>query len=1039
MGRFEEYLSYCQQYEAIYGVDKTVVLYQCGKFYELYGVDNDEEKIGKVIEIANLLHIQDTRVNSKIVENSRKNPQMAGFNCVSLDRFLDILIENGYTTVIVDQLTQGTEIKRGVTAIWSQGTYINNLGKTDHCLVSLYIECEPHRKSGKSYEHIGMTAINLATGKNIVHEAVSTVSDPTHAMDDAFRFIQSFHTVEVLIQSRGYFNWCGSGESPNGTRAEYDGINFSDKLGLMHTTTHIKLDAVPAELYDMHYQENVLRRYFPDHGHCTVIEYLSLTKLQCATIAYILLLQFCCDHKAELLRYLKEPEQWDESKTLVLDYNAICQLNLNEEHYRVSGIKQKKVLHSVCTLMDSTTTNMGKRLLYSRLLNPLTDVDAIRKRYDYVAYIKDHTCTESESNSLIIKSKGIISPISSSTSASPSSWMTWLSNNLKRISDIERLHRRIQLGILIPSELSAIIESYVIIKYIINKINETPQCLLHELLSANIPDFTTLCQYIRKTINVDDAKKYTSMDFDDSFFLLGYHAEIDRVSGEIRYAERAITVITQKFSDLIKINSDAVKYNDSSSDESYHLDISKPRFKILSSALSSKISVYFEQDTYVFNGLNEFHVDDRNKSNVKFTHPIIDELHYGKAKNIHKIRSLVKEVYISFLNHISRTYTPIMDTIVDLIAQLDVYTSCAKVASYNGYCQPTIIANTEKSCFRVIGLRHPIIESLVRTQYVSHDLTLGMNVDGMLLYGINQTGKSSTMKAVGIAVVLAQAGFYVPAKEFAYYPYKRIMTRIIGNDNMHGGLSSFAVEMSELRSILIRADQSTLVLGDEICHGTETQSAISLVTASVMSLAQRHCTFIFATHLHQLSEMAEITALINVKAFHLTMSRNPVNGEIIYNRQLREGSGPATYGLEVAEALRIPMEVVEQAINIRKKYFGSGDKPVKSVYNAEVYQQTCRVCEEEGKPDIRATETHHIMFQSEADDKGFIGRSTIYKHHPTNLVPLCHKHHLWTHSNKDAELIIIGYKDDGHLDYRIRPKLRTLIPKVYGGIAPDSF
>ena len=182
--------------------------------------------------------------------------------------------------------------------------------------------------------------------------------------------------------------------------------------------------------------------------------------------------------------------------------------------------------------------------------------------------------------------------------------------------------------------------------------------------------------------------------------------------------------------------------------------------------------------------------------------------------------------------------------------------------------------------------------------------------------------------------------------------------RILDGMNVNtdaSGNDTFAVEMSELRSILIRADQSTLVLGDEICHGTETQSAISLVTASVMSLAQRHCTFIFATHLHQLSEMAEITALINVKAFHLTMSRNPVNWEIIYNRQLREGSGPATYGLEVAEALRIPMEVVEQAINIRKKYFGSGDKPVKSVYNAEVYQQTCRVCEEEGKPDIRAT------------------------------------------------------------------------------------
>ena len=121
---------------------------------------------------------------------------------------------------------------------------------------------------------------------------------------------------------------------------------------------------------------------------------------------------------------------------------------------------------------------------------------------------------------------------------------------------------------------------------------------------------------------------------------------------------------------------------------------------------------------------------------------------------------------------------------------------------------------------------------------------------GVLLFGTNAAGKSSLMKAVGLNVILAQAGFYVACSEFQIKPYTQIFTRILNNDNIFKRQSSFAVEMSELRSILKRSDNKSLVLGDEVCSGTETTSALSIVSASLKTLSDIKCSFIFTSHLH---------------------------------------------------------------------------------------------------------------------------------------------------------------------------------------------
>ena len=143
-----------------------------------------------------------------------------------------------------------------------------------------------------------------------------------------------------------------------------------------------------------------------------------------------------------------------------------------------------------------------------------------------------------------------------------------------------------------------------------------------------------------------------------------------------------------------------------------------------------------------------------------------------------------------------------------------------------------------------------------------NDVSLGVDgVDGVLLYGVNSVGKSSIMKAVGLAVVAAQAGMFVAADalELGERPFTGIYTRIGLRDDLARGHSTFVVEMLELRAILRRASARSLVIGDELCAGTEAQSALAIVGAGVVTLAKRGARFAFATHLHELPRLPQVT------------------------------------------------------------------------------------------------------------------------------------------------------------------------------------
>jgi DNA mismatch repair protein MutS len=260
------------------------------------------------------------------------------------------------------------------------------------------------------------------------------------------------------------------------------------------------------------------------------------------------------------------------------------------------------------------------------------------------------------------------------------------------------------------------------------------------------------------------------------------------------------------------------------------------------------------------------------------------------------------------------------------------------------------------------------------------------------------------MKAVGISVILAQAGFFVPAKSMRFTIFDSMFTRISGSDNISKGLSSFAVEMMELKNIFNRAGKKSLILGDEISHSTETMSGVSIVASAILKLSKFESLFIFATHLHQLTQIEEIARLRNVMPLHLSVYYQESEDKLIFDRKLKYGQGSSIYGLEFAKSLHIDSEFLKVANEIRKKISDENsaldrlkDKKT-SKYNKNLYLVSCAICGE------AVEDVHHRLEQSKADEWGFIGH--VHKNQKSNLIPLCKLHHKMVH---DGQIVIEGF------------------------------
>jgi DNA mismatch repair protein MutS len=708
-----------------------------------------------------------------------------------------------------------------------------------------------------------------------------------------------------------------------------------------------------------------------------------------ARIAYIYLLDFCSNHNTRILIGLSPPKMWNTGNTMVLDTSSIIQLNITESYYdRQSSL--------VSMLSKYVRTVMGRRLLRDRLINPITDHNELLARYRMIEL------------------------------ANSSEEKHWI---FSKIRDMDRLNRKMALGTMTPAEL-----------FILNSTLETAITVQNEDFPAineillTIPNIQS--EYIN-TIDIEEAGKCTvTENMQDSIFKLGYNVDIDGLSSDIRKIHRIRDIFLEGLSDLIAPDSNCCKYKEDLTGQNCYCSVTKTQFKRLESNFPSGGMLFAVDGRQYTVPWTDLILDTRNKSNVKFSICLLDNLLRQQNNDISNLRQLSISLYGELLVRLQGTIGNKIKSVSAAIGELDLYCGMFRAAKDNYYCKPEPMdkADGTGSYLDAVRLRHPLVER--EHVYIPQTLRLGQEHGhgqcGILLYGVNQTGKSCTMKSVGVATVMAQAGLFVPADSFRFRPYRLLTTRILGNDNISRGLSTFAVEMIELRSILTRCNKYSLNLGDEVCHGTESASAVALVAASIRYMSRQEASFIFATHLHELSKMSEVTELQNVKHYHLTIDFD--GDRIVYNRIMMPGSGLGLYGIEVAKHLKLPHDVLEDAYQIRNKYFSTTDTAKiteirESRYSSKRVMSTCKV------PDCTnvATQTHHIRHQAAGTRV-----EGMHKNNPDNLVPICDYHHDMAHGISDKVLVIFGYGRDGVLECKQRKKLSSLTRPCTGPVREPS-
>lgn len=1026
---FETYIELHDKYNTKYG--KACILYHCGTFYEIYGKEGGGGKQGDIYTICGAVGL------TVAVKDKASGWLMGGFNPVHAEKYVPLLVECGYTVVMVDQISPAPKPKRAITRIVSHATYLDDMSlsvgaaaaptkkkNNNKVLMSVYVEFTRHTKFLLA---VSMAAMDVSLGESVLYTVYAMPHDKERCLDECFRFIHSMGPVEIMFLTD---------DKEECLAALKDKIR---EMGIEELGCHChEVRAVPKEFLRPEYQQSFLATFFreTETGMLSPVEYLHLTTLPSLVVSLCVLLQFTYDHDETLTQQLHQPRFWDQHQYLTIENNGIYQLNITPTHH----IKQ-----SLIELLDHTSTSVGRRLHRERLLNPVVNPKVLNERYAQVGWM----CQGQR----YVRYEGL----------------------LKKISDIERLHRKIENGTISPQHFMLLESSYkeiaALIQLFVSDVSEstkkTDNNNIDTIDTTWAGHFAAWRQAYLAIFNLAECQKYRLNNITGSLFNRGISPAIDAIQAQTERLTAEVYGTAARLSQCLRPHvgsgggGGGSRYKDKDKDkeeatsllvkvekterDGYYYSVSKGRTDLFKKYAEPELAkMGWEVASVVYQKLSVTKVTINNLTRINQT---LEELQ-------EKLQDQCRVLFVAKVQALYEAHKHIFPQIVQFIASLDWLTSAAKCATVNFYCRPHIISSSSsKSFFHAKGLRHPMIEKLLATHYVPNDILLGekegeeeeggeggeeedkkedkkgekdkkkgekdkkeeeINANAMLLFGTNSSGKSSLMKSVGICVIMAQSGLFVPCDALTYYPYLNILTRIAGEDNFSKGFSSFVVEMVELRTILLRSTPRSLVLGDEICHGTEQTSALAIVASSIVELAHRDCTFIFATHLHSLSTMGEIVALEpRVQCKHLKVTYDEAGDMLVYNRKLDAGAGSSLYGLEVAKyIIQDQPDFIARCVALRKKIMDVPTQVVStrtSKYNVKLVVDKCKIC---GK---RADDTHHINFQCTADEWGCIDASNVevkfHKHTLGNLVALCKGCHIKVHHSVDRKKFVIhGYE-----------------------------
>jgi len=979
MALIKEYFELTKNYQENYG-EKTILLMQVGSFFEVYGICDEKTKNitgSRIVDFSQICELNIVDKNSCV---GQANVIFAGFKDFSLDKYVKKIQDAGFTAVVYEQDEAVKNTTRSLAGIYSPGTYFQTESQSlSNSISCIWINLVDNKilKKGK-FVVVGVANIDIFTGKTSIFQFKEKYFNNPTTYDELQRYISIYNPSECILISNI------PDESEMDQILSYAGIhcNLIHKIHIKENITSNNNNSEKIKRIinceKQPYQKEILSKFYKFDDYEVFSQ--NFYEYNMASQAFCYLLDFVYQHNPYLVNKLYEPIFENCSNRLSLANHTLSQLNMINDGNDNSG-----KYSSVSKMLNECLTPMGKRMFHYNILNPNCDVEYLQREYNITEYFLSKY----------------------------DEYSNFLKHLLSSIRDLSKWQRQIYLKKISPKSFCNLNANILTIQEIFETLKNDEQLNKYfNIFEKNYKSIGDFCNKINKFIESNLVLNVANdldqmLNFETNFIQNGIDQDLDKKTQTLKEIELKLEAIRAYLSSLIenkekKSNkiSDFVKIYETEKNNFSLLSTSR-RCKILQDALPK--DAFIVKLSFIESGIS--HKFDFKISKTQFSFEkqssanncIVDDQINGLCKMISNIKISMKDqinlVFNRFVNQFEQFQNEI-ECLINYITTIDLIYCKGIIAKKYNYCKPNIVSY-HKSFVEAKQLRHCLIEQFDKNEhYISNDLILGNDeANGILLYGTNAVGKTSLIKALGIAIIMAQAGLYVPCSSFNYQPYKYIFSRIIGNDNIFKGLSTFAVEMSELRTILRLMDENSLVLGDELCSGTETMSAISIFVAGIQQLYKCGSSFIFATHLHEIVDFEEITSLQKLLIKHMSVIYDRENDILVYDRKLQDGSGNNMYGLEVCKSLSLPDDFISAAYEIRTKYCpesGSILSLKSSRYNAKKIVSMCEKC---GK--YPGKEVHHLTHQSDANEDGVINNNNavFHKNNLANLMTLCEDCH----------------------------------------------
>ncbi|MFC1868538.1 DNA mismatch repair protein MutS [Thermodesulfobacteriota bacterium] len=518
-------------------------------------------------------------------------------------------------------------------------------------------------------------------------------------------------------------------------------------------------------------------------------------------------------------------------------------------------MRRRSVKGSLFQILGRTVTPMGGRLLKRWIGYPLVDLNKIRRRLAAVSNFRDDRIFREE-----------------------------IREQLDGIYDLERLNGRVSLGRANARDLVALKLSTLRLPVIKRRLTGSTSKLLSDI-AAKLDTLQDIARTIDEAICDDPPISLK----EGGLIREGYNQELDKLisitrDGKAWIAELAFTEQKRTGISNLKIGYNRVF--------GYYIEISKANIHLVPLDYIRKQTLV-NGERYITESLKEYEekVLGAEERRVELEQEIFEHIRCNLALKNQRIK----------------------DTAA-LIGEIDALSGLATMAELNGYVCPEV---NDQGIIEIVDGRHPVIEQMVKDEdFVPNDIYLDDREQQFLIItGPNMAGKSTILRQVALAVLMAQMGGFVPASKAIIGIVDRIFTRIGASDDLTRGRSTFMVEMDETANILRYATTKSLVILDEVGRGTSTYDGLSIAWAVAESLHDRDnrgVRTLFATHYHELTELSSTKR--RVKNFNIAVKE--WKDQIIFLRKLVPGGTSRSYGIQVARIAGIPEEVIERAKEI---------------------------------------------------------------------------------------------------------------------------